>query len=119
MRSWISKGLTLEKEYSRRRLENYFKDQPYKLELIEELKDGDITIYRSGNFVDLCRAAYPIHPRNSLRCFSWIRSREPTGGGRKKPDAAKIYGLLLIRRKNWKIILLTRKRSKNATPQDR
>ncbi len=39
---------------SKEEAKKLFKDQPYKLELIEELKDGEITIYRSGDFVDLC-----------------------------------------------------------------
>ena len=31
------------------------KEDPYKLELIEELEDGTITFYSQGNFTDLCR----------------------------------------------------------------
>jgi len=31
-----------------------FKDQPYKLELIKELKTANATIYKSGEFTDLC-----------------------------------------------------------------
>ena len=35
-----------------------FADDPYKLELIEDLKDGSITTYRQGEFVDLCRGPH-------------------------------------------------------------
>lgn len=31
---------------------------PYKVELIEGLEDGDITFYESGNFVDLCKGGH-------------------------------------------------------------
>lgn len=31
-----------------------FHDDPYKLDLIKDLEDGTITIYRQGEFVDLC-----------------------------------------------------------------
>jgi len=31
-----------------------FKNNPYKVELINELNDGAISIYKEGNFVDLC-----------------------------------------------------------------
>lgn len=31
---------------------------PYKLELISELEDGNITFYESGNFVDLCKGPH-------------------------------------------------------------
>lgn len=34
------------------------KGDEYKLELINDLKDGDITFYQSGNFTDLCRGPH-------------------------------------------------------------
>lgn len=38
----------------------YFKEKndPYKLELIEELEDGSITFYTQNNFTDLCRGPH-------------------------------------------------------------
>ena len=55
MRELVSRGNTFTNEnISKEAAKELFKDQPYKLELIEELTDGQITIYRSGNFVDLC-----------------------------------------------------------------
>jgi len=33
-------------------------DEPYKKELIEELADGEISLYRSGKFVDLCKGPH-------------------------------------------------------------
>ncbi len=39
---------------------DYFtkKDDPYKLELIEGLEDGNITFYTQGDFTDLCRGPH-------------------------------------------------------------
>lgn len=34
------------------------KGDPYKLELIQGLKDGEITFYQQGNFIDLCRGPH-------------------------------------------------------------
>ena len=34
------------------------KQDEYKLELIQDLNDGEITLYQSGNFVDLCRGPH-------------------------------------------------------------
>jgi len=31
-----------------------FKNQPYKLELIKEIPQKNVSIYQSGNFIDLC-----------------------------------------------------------------
>lgn len=41
----------------------YFKEKedPYKLELLEELEDGDITFYTQGEFTDLCRGPHIPH----------------------------------------------------------
>ncbi|MEE9491327.1 MAG: threonine--tRNA ligase [Dehalococcoidia bacterium] len=35
-----------------------FGSQPYKLELIDELTDEMVTVYRQGSFVDLCRGSH-------------------------------------------------------------
>ncbi len=38
-----------------------YKDEPYKTELISELEDGTISLYRQGNFTDLCRGPHLPH----------------------------------------------------------
>ncbi|MBA3009252.1 MAG: threonine--tRNA ligase [Desulfobacula sp.] len=38
-----------------------FKDNPFKLELINELVDQEISLYRNGNFIDLCRGPHIPH----------------------------------------------------------
>jgi len=45
---------------------SYFKEKgdEYKIELIEELEDGQITFYKQGNFTDLCKG--PHLPKTSL-----------------------------------------------------
>jgi threonyl-tRNA synthetase len=34
------------------------KEDPYKLDLLKDLKDGEITLYKQGNFTDLCRGPH-------------------------------------------------------------
>lgn len=48
------------KEVSKADALAYFKEKgdEYKLELISELNDGDITFYEQGNFVDLCKGPH-------------------------------------------------------------
>ncbi|MGB1040183.1 MAG: threonine--tRNA ligase, partial [Flavobacteriales bacterium] len=48
------------KEVSKADALAYFeeKNDPYKLELINELPDGEITFYTQGNFTDLCRGPH-------------------------------------------------------------
>ena len=43
---------------SKEEAEDLYQDNPYKLELIRNLEDGDITIYRQGEFFDLCRGPH-------------------------------------------------------------
>jgi threonyl-tRNA synthetase len=48
------------KEISKSDAISYFKEKgdEYKLELLEDLKDGSITFYEQGNFTDLCRGPH-------------------------------------------------------------
>ncbi len=48
------------REVSKREALDYFtkKNDPYKIELINDLQDGTITFYQQGNFVDLCRGPH-------------------------------------------------------------
>ncbi|MEE0965510.1 MAG: threonine--tRNA ligase [Bacilli bacterium] len=45
-------------EISKEEALEMFKDDPYKLDLIAGLEDGNITCYRQGDFVDLCRGPH-------------------------------------------------------------
>lgn len=50
----------IRREISKKDAVDHFtkKDDQYKLELINELNDGEITFYESGNFTDLCRGPH-------------------------------------------------------------
>ena len=45
-------------EVSKAEAKELYRNNPYKLELIDELEDGDITVYRQGDFFDLCRGPH-------------------------------------------------------------
>lgn len=51
------------REVSKSKALEYFtkKNDPYKLELINELSDGTITFYEQGNFTDLCKGPHIPH----------------------------------------------------------
>ncbi|MFA5525901.1 MAG: threonine--tRNA ligase [Acholeplasmataceae bacterium] len=48
----------IRKEVSYEEAKKIFKDDPYKLELIEGFKNEALTVYRQGEFVDLCRGGH-------------------------------------------------------------
>jgi threonyl-tRNA synthetase len=54
------KNQFVRKEVSKADALAYFteKEDPYKLELIQDLPDGSITFYTQGNFTDLCRGPH-------------------------------------------------------------
>src|SRR3989338_7576388 len=54
------KNQFIRKEVSKADALAYFteKEDPYKLELIQDLPDGSITFYTQGNFTDLCRGPH-------------------------------------------------------------
>ena len=57
IRELIKQDIKFEKEeITAQKAKEIFKDQPFKLELIDELEKsgGKISIYKSGDFTDLC-----------------------------------------------------------------
>lgn len=59
MKEIIKKEVSfIKKDISKKEARNLFKDQPYKLELIEEIPEETVSIYTSGDFVDLCKGPH-------------------------------------------------------------
>jgi len=73
----------------------YFTDKqdPYKLELINDLEDGTITLYEQGNFTDLCRG--PHLPNTEL--IKAIKLTSIAGaywrGDEKRKQLTRVYGI--------------------------
>lgn len=71
-----------------------FKDNPYKLELIEELeKKGEkITLYESGKFLDLCRGGHIQNPKE-IKYFKLLSvAGAYWRGSEKNKMLTRIYG---------------------------
>ena len=69
------------------------KNDEYKVELIEDLQDGTITLYKQGNFTDLCRG--PHLPDTSY--IKAIKLLSIAGaywrGDEKRKQLTRIYGI--------------------------
>jgi threonyl-tRNA synthetase len=48
-------------EVSKKEALKLFKEEPFKVELIKELKDETISVYRNGSFIDFCRGPHLPH----------------------------------------------------------
>ena len=83
------------KEISYQEAKKIFKDNPYKLELIDEIKSrGEkITIYKSGNFIDLCRGGHIDNPSRQLKHFKLLSiAGAYWRGDEKNKMLTRIYG---------------------------
>ncbi|MBQ3495012.1 MAG: threonine--tRNA ligase [Clostridia bacterium] len=72
MKKIIASDLDFEKQVvSKEKAREMFASQPYKLELIEELPEGEeISVYKLGDFVDLCRGPH-VENTKMLRSFAF------------------------------------------------
>ncbi len=75
------------------------KGDEYKLELINELEDGEITFYKSGNFVDLCRG--PHMPNTGAIKAIKLLSLAGTywRGDETRKQLTRIYGITFPKNK--------------------
>jgi len=102
MKKIINQGLKFQKEnVSKKKAKEIFKDQPYKLALIEEMKESQLTIYTLGDFIDLCKgphikATKEINPKafklTKVAGAYWQ-------GNEKNPMLTRIYGVAFAKEK--------------------
>ena len=96
MRRLLSTPQNFVKEVvSRQEALELFKDQPYKCELINDLpQDAEISIYRSGNFVDLCRGPHVANSKEiNAQSFKLQKIAGAYWRGDEKcPMLTRIYG---------------------------
>ncbi len=78
---------------SRADAEKVFAGQPYKLEVLSELPtDEEITLYRDGDFVDLCRGPHVSHTAR-VKVFKLLSiAGAYWRGDEKRPMLQRIYG---------------------------
>ena len=95
------KQIFLREEVSKADALAYFgdKEDEYKLELISELQDGEITLYKSGHFTDLCRG--PHIPNTSL--IKAVKLMKIAGaywrGDETRKQLTRIYGITFPKKK--------------------
>ncbi|MFN4910641.1 MAG: threonine--tRNA ligase [Flavobacteriales bacterium] len=89
------KMLFIRKEVSKQEALNYYteKQDPYKLELISALEDGNITFYSQGNFTDLCRGPHlpDTGPIKAVKLLSIAGAY--WRGDEKNKQLTRIYGI--------------------------
>lgn len=70
-----------------------FSSQPYKVELIDEIGDASVTIYRQGSFTDLCRGPH-LASTGEVKAFKLTHlAGAYWRGDEKRPMLQRIYGV--------------------------
>ncbi len=89
------------KQVSKDEAIKYFteKGDDYKLELINELEDGEITFYESGNFIDLCRGPHltDTSPIKAVKLLNIAGAY--WRGDEKRKQLTRIYGISFPKQK--------------------
>ena len=72
---------------------NSFKNNPFKTELIENLKDGTITFCDHSDFTDLCRGGH-IPNTGMIKTFKIMSvAGAYWRGDENKPQLSRVYGI--------------------------
>ncbi len=91
----IERDLPVEREqWERRRAVDYFREQgqDYKVEMLEEIEDDEVSVYRQGRFVDLCRGPH-LRSTGRLRHYKLLSlAGAYWRGDETRPMLQRIYG---------------------------
>ncbi|MBA7476314.1 Threonine--tRNA ligase [subsurface metagenome] len=80
-------------EVAKEEARSIFAHQPYKLELIDEITDELMSIYRQGSFVDLCRGPH-VSSTGEITAFKLLSiAGAYWRGDEKRPMLQRIYGV--------------------------
>jgi len=95
MRKIIKEDLPIEKEVlTKEKAAKVFRqrEEPYKVQLLEEIEDETVTVYRQGEFVDLCRGPH-LESTGKLRFFRLTSVAGAYWRGKEgNPMLTRIYG---------------------------
>ena len=89
------------KEISKKKAINYFQEKgdPYKLELLKDLEDGEVTFYTQGNFTDLCKGPH-IPSSGKIKAIKLLNiAGAYWRGDENRKQLTRIYGVSFPKQK--------------------
>jgi threonyl-tRNA synthetase len=96
MKELLKKNIVFKKKFvEKEEAKKIFKDQPYKLELIEEISGKTVSIYESGDFIDLCAGPH-VKSTKEISPDSFKLTKIAGAywkGDEKNPMLTRIYGM--------------------------
>ncbi|MDR0691367.1 MAG: threonine--tRNA ligase [Streptococcaceae bacterium] len=110
----VKENLTIvRKEVSREEALKIFKDDPYKVELINDLPaDERLTVYSQGDFSDLCRGVH-VPSTGRIQVFKLLNvAGAYWRGNANRPMMQRVYGTAFFDKKELKALLKVREEAK-------
>ncbi|MEK7845600.1 MAG: threonine--tRNA ligase, partial [Nitrospinota bacterium] len=100
MEDIIGKDLSFERmEVSKDEARKIFKDEGYKIELINEIQDEKVSVYKQGDFIDLCRGPH-LPSTGRVKAFKLISvAGSYWRGNEKNKMLQRIYGTSFFAKK--------------------
>jgi threonyl-tRNA synthetase len=94
MREIIASNLPFTRqEVTKGKARALFAAQPYKLELIDEIPDKKVSLYRQGSFLDLCRGPH-VSSTGEIRAFKLLSiAGAYWRGSERRPMLQRVYGV--------------------------
>jgi len=93
------------KEVSKSEAMDLYINEPYKLEMISDLKDGTISLYEQGDFTDLCRGPHIPHT-GFVKAVKLMKvSGAYWRADQTKQQLQRIYGTAFFNKKELKAYL--------------
>ena len=93
------------REVSKAEALEFYQDEPYKREMIQELEDGRISFYSQGEFTDLCRGPHVPHT-GFVKAFKLMKvSGAYWRADQRKAQLQRIYGTAYFNKKDLKAYL--------------
>jgi threonyl-tRNA synthetase len=98
MREIISSNIPFaSEEISPKEATKLFAGQPYKIELVNDLGEEKVTLYRQGSFTDLCRGPH-VKTTGEVKAFKLVSvAGAYWRGDEKRPMLQRIYGVAFSR----------------------
>jgi len=94
-----SKLPIVRKTVSKNEALSFYQNEPYKLELIEGLDDGTISLYEQGDFTDLCRGPHVPHT-GFIKSFKLLKvSGAYWRADQTKAQLQRVYGIAYFDKK--------------------
>ena len=103
MKEIVKRNLKIERlEVDKKKAEELSQGETYRLELIDEMDEKDISMYKQGDFIDLCRGPH-VTSTGKIRAFKLTKiAGAYWRGDQKNKQLQRIYGISFPEEKQLK-----------------